>query len=94
MGNGQVALILDGNGIIDDQGLSFADDSQETYALVSGQRDRADGRQRLVVFSFADGEYFAIPLEMVSLIEKVKLSAIRRVGAQRVHSGRASGRCR
>ena len=81
MGNGQVALILDGNGIIDDQALSFADDSQETYSLVSEPRDLADGRQRLVVFSYADGEYFAIPLEMVSLIEKVKLSAIRRVGA-------------
>ena len=51
MGNGRVALILDANGIIEEQELSFADDSRETYSLVSEPGDRTDGRQRLVVFS-------------------------------------------
>jgi two-component system chemotaxis sensor kinase CheA len=80
MGDGRIALILDSGGIVDRQKLVFSDDSVvDRFRSLS---EAGEGHQRLVVFSYADGEHFAIPLEMVSLIEKVPLSAIRRVGAQ------------
>lgn len=81
MGDGQIALILDSGGIVERQQLVFSDDST-TRSLLQAQRELVEGDQRLVVFSYADTEFFAIPLEMVSLIEKVSLADIRRVGAQ------------
>jgi two-component system chemotaxis sensor kinase CheA len=80
MGNGQVALILDGNGIVERQGLVFAESHSVTPLIATDALDVTANPQRLVVFSYAEGEYFAVPLEMVSLIEKVPLSAIRRIG--------------
>lgn len=81
MGDGQIALILDSGGIAEHERLNFSDDSLAT-SLLQVQRDHVEGDQRLVVFSYADDEHFAIPLEMISLIEKVPLSDVRRVGAQ------------
>ncbi len=78
MGDGRVALILDGNGIINHQGLAFADDA--VGRAIGQQAERLDGPQRLVMFSFADDETFAIPLEMVSYIEKISTAAIMKVG--------------
>lgn len=81
MGDGQIALILDSAGIVDRQNLVFSDDSLKT-SLLQAQREHQEGDQRLVVFSYSDTEYFAIPLEMISLIEKLSLDDVRRVGAQ------------
>ena len=81
MGDGQIALILDSAGIVDRQKLVFSDDSLKASLLQAG-REHAEGDQRLVVFSYSDTEYFAIPLEMISLIEKLSLNDVRRVGAQ------------
>jgi two-component system chemotaxis sensor kinase CheA len=80
MGDGQVALILDSHGIIDKQRLDFVESQSIAPLIAAGAGELTDGQQRLVVFSYADCEHFAIPLEMVSLIEKVPLSAIRRIG--------------
>lgn len=80
MGDGRIALILDSGGIVERQQLVF---SEQSFAnLLHGDHEHQEGAQRLVVFSYADSEYFAIPLEMVSLIEKISLSSIHRVGAQ------------
>jgi len=79
MGDGRVALILDGNGIITHQKLAFADDDGPAIGQVA---ERVDGPQRLVVFNFAADERFAIPLEMVSYIEKISTAAIKKVGSR------------
>jgi two-component system chemotaxis sensor kinase CheA len=81
MGDGRLALILDTAGIVQRQQLNFSDDSL-VGALLQGEAEQTEGDQRLVVFSYADSEHFAIPLEMVSLIERVAPSDIRRVGLQ------------
>lgn len=81
MGDGQIALILDSGGIVESQQLQFSDDSVAS-SLLHTERESAEGDQRLVVFSYADTEHFAIPLEMISLIEKLSLKDVRRVGAQ------------
>ncbi|WP_020475158.1 hybrid sensor histidine kinase/response regulator [Zavarzinella formosa] len=80
MGDGRVALILDGNGIISHRKLVFADEFHNRHN--GHAAERSDGPQRLVVFSFADDEFFAIPLEMVSYIEKISTAAIKKVGAR------------
>ncbi len=80
MGDGKIALILDSSGIIDQQGLKFEDAHSVTPLMTARSNEGNENLYRLVVFSYADDEYFAIPLEMVSLIEKVPISAIRRVG--------------
>ena len=80
MGDGRVALILDANGIIQRQGLVFAGEDSDAHPSLAAGRN--EGPQRLVVFNFAEDEHFAIPLEMVSYVEKIPTSAIKRVGAR------------
>lgn len=78
MGDGQVALILDGNGIINHQRLVFSDEFLGRHLVDANER--TDGLNRLVVFSFNDDEFFAIPLEMVSYIEKISMASLKKVG--------------
>jgi two-component system, chemotaxis family, sensor kinase CheA len=81
LGDGQVALILNRVGIIQQQKLIFSDDVTAGHLEVNPS-EQVDGPQRIVVFSFAEGEYFAIPLELVSIIEKIPIDSIKKVGAK------------
>ncbi|MCC6508743.1 MAG: chemotaxis protein CheW [Pirellulaceae bacterium] len=84
LGNGRVSLILDINGIVNKLSLKFHDKASQAKGIrpidprqISSKKRT---RQKMVVFSFAEGEYFAIPLELVAIIERISLSSIRTVG--------------
>jgi len=79
MGNGRVCLILDAAGIVATGEFNFTRESMihDPNHFVSQDSETS---QRYIVFNFAENEYFAIPLEMVSYIEKISLSSIRPVG--------------
>ncbi len=83
LGNGQVSLILDINGIVNKLGLNFTDKKRSSNA--SERRDlptKKQTRQKMVIFSYADHEYFAIPLELVAIIERIDSDSIKTIGAK------------
>ena len=78
LGDGRVVLLLDLPGVVARMGLHFTEHDQEhtknTKALRTGQQ--------MVMFNGAKGEHFAIPLMMISLIEKISSADIRRIGSR------------
>lgn len=88
LGTGRVSLILDINGLVSKLSLKFLEQKQ-----VTNKRAVSDGpdtamlkknrqKQKMVVFSFSDNEYFAIPLELVAIIERISLDSIKTVGTK------------
>ncbi len=81
LGDGRVVMIIDTNGIVERMQMSFITkthkDDDNLPALSVGKR--AD-RQSMIIFNYADSEYFAVPLELVSLIEKIHRNDIKTVG--------------
>lgn len=78
LGDGRVVLLLDIPGVVARMGLRFADVDAD-----QGKRPRAlRTGQQMVMFEGAAGERFAIPLMMISLIEKIAASDIRRIGTR------------
>ncbi len=85
LGNGSVSLILDINGIVNKLNLKFIDRKSKALPVAADARRNAqvaNPKQKMVIFSFADNEYFAIPLELVAIIERVDTSLIKTVGAK------------
>jgi two-component system chemotaxis sensor kinase CheA len=89
LGTGRVSLILDINGLVNKLALKFFDQKK----LKSNRPANLDNagplktsknlpKQKMVVFSFADHELFAIPLELVAIIERISLDSIRTVGSK------------
>lgn len=88
LGTGRVSLILDINGLVNKLALKFLDQKKlkdnrpvnlETADPLKTSKNLP--KQKMVVFSFADQEYFAIPLELVAIIERISLDSIRKVGS-------------
>ncbi len=89
LGNGLVSLILDINGLVHKLSLKFVDSSgQESSsngaAIADGTKKVGQkiASQKMVVFSYADNEYFAIPLELVAIIDRISIDSLRTVGSR------------
>ncbi len=87
MGDGRVALILDVANLAQMAGLTSVEGSsraaevaEESLRAIREQKDR----QSLLVFRSAENEQFAVPLNMVERIEKIKTTDIESVGGKRV----------
>ncbi len=81
LGDGRVAMILDVNGVVKTLDLKFIESElpsqkKRDYSGV----DDDEQAQRMLIFNYAPDEYFAIPLELVSIIERFNTSDIQRVG--------------
>lgn len=79
LGNGMVSLILDIGGMVEAAELDFADRSRSFTAHI-GRSSLREVEQRVVVFSYAEGEYFAIPVNLLSEVDRCSVDEIRRVG--------------
>jgi two-component system chemotaxis sensor kinase CheA len=79
-GDGQVVLILDQTGIIELMQLRFTG-GKRTTRRARGSFDHSFMKQRMIVFEYGPGERFALPLELVSIIEKIQLRDVRRFGS-------------
>jgi|GEM_PF-689384 len=89
LGTGRVSLIIDINGLVNKLSLKFTDKarSQVTAAKPAAQLTTSTGgkthaKQKMVVFSYSDKEFFAVPLELVAIIERISLDSIRTVGTR------------
>ena len=81
LGNGQVSLILDINGVVNKLALKFTDKRRAlTPADDKAIPTKKRARQKMVIFSYAENEYFAIPLELVAIIERVAIDSIKTIG--------------
>jgi len=79
LGDGTVSLILDIGGMVEAARLDFADRTRSFTAHMRRSTIR-EVEQRVVVFSVADGEYFAMPVNLLSEIDRCTTDEIRRVG--------------
>ena len=83
LGDGRCMFILDIGGIASRSNLSF---SGTHSAADPNSRTRKQAQsERLLIFNFADDEYFAIPLEIASLVQTIDPRQIRRVGSSRYY---------
>ncbi len=87
MGDGRIALILDVANLARMARLTSVDGSDRATELALAAEEavkmRKD-RQALLVFRSADDEQFAVPLNQVERIEKIKRSEVETVGGKRV----------
>ncbi|WP_373531353.1 chemotaxis protein CheA [Vampirovibrio sp.] len=88
MGDGRVAMILDVGGLIGMVGLSFGEVAAEeekrnlSSKLANSQTLQGEKKSSLL-FHCAPGEIFAISLESILRLEKIKLSSVEKLGNQR-----------
>ncbi|BDD87309.1 hybrid sensor histidine kinase/response regulator [Desulfofustis limnaeus] len=87
MGDGRIALILDVSNLARMAKLTSVDGSDRAteLALAAEEAGKArKDRQALLVFRSADDEQFAVPLNQVERIEKIKSKEVEVVGGKRV----------
>ena len=85
LGDGRVALILDVSGVANQVDLSNASESsQATDKGADDHDDDAGDTQSLLLFSNHEDEQFALPMSIVSRIERVRSDQIDSVGNQLV----------
>ena len=86
MGDGRIALILDVSNIARMANLTSLDGSQRAAEVAQAVEDEIRARkdrQSLLIFRNAENEQFAIPLNQVERIEKIKSHDIEEVGSRR-----------
>jgi two-component system chemotaxis sensor kinase CheA len=76
MGDGTVALILDVMGLALASGLIDALRDQGVTSMLSDESKRGDQTETLLVIDLGDMRRFALPISMISRLEKVPTSAI------------------
>jgi two-component system chemotaxis sensor kinase CheA len=83
MGDGRVALILDVAGLARQACLTSLDGTDRA-AEVAREQTGARTAEDIVVFRYAEDEQFALPLDAVVRMERVKAAAVEEVGGARV----------
>jgi two-component system chemotaxis sensor kinase CheA len=87
MGDGRIALILDVSNLSQMAGLTSLDGTERASELADAAKDaiiKAKDKQALLTFSSSPEEQFAVPLNQVERVEKIKRSDIEDVGGRRV----------
>ncbi len=87
MGDGRIALILDVSNLSRMAGLTSLDGTDRAGELADATKDaiiKAKDKQALLTFSSSPDEQFAVPLNQVERVEKIKRSDIEEVGGRRV----------
>ena len=81
LGDGQVAVILDAAGLAARAGLTRAGNATRTHQVV--QEEVAGEAQSLLLFENAPGERCAVPIELVTRVERVKFNQVESIGGRR-----------
>ncbi len=87
MGDGRIALILDVSNLARMARLTSIDGSDRAAEVAKAAEDamRAQkDRQSLLIFKSSETEHFAVPLNQVERIEKIKRSDVEDLGGKRV----------
>ncbi len=87
MGDGQISLILDISNLAKMAGLTSFDDTEHGLAVATAEKENIRNRknqQALFTFRSSLEENFAVPLNQVERIEKVKSNDVEVMGCKRV----------
>jgi two-component system chemotaxis sensor kinase CheA len=87
MGDGRVALILDVSNLARMANLTSLDSSDRAAEVAEAQEEAvrmAKDKQALLIFRSSEHEQFAVPLNQVERIEKIKRNDIEDLGGKRV----------
>jgi two-component system chemotaxis sensor kinase CheA len=87
MGDGRIALILDVANLARMSNLTSLDGTDRASELAHSMREAIKAkkdRQALLIFRSSESEQFAVPLNQVERIEKIKASDIEMLGGKRV----------
>jgi two-component system chemotaxis sensor kinase CheA len=87
MGDGRIALILDVSNLARMAKLTSIDGSDRAAEVAKAAEDAINSKkdkQSLLVFKSSESEHFAVPLNQVERIEKIKRSDIEDLGGKRV----------
>jgi two-component system, chemotaxis family, sensor kinase CheA len=82
LGDGQVAVILDVAGLAAQAGLSRSA-NPTTTAEASADDDAAGEMRSLLLFQNAPGEDCAVPIELVTRVERVRAAQVENLGGRR-----------
>jgi two-component system chemotaxis sensor kinase CheA len=82
LGNGEVSFILDINGMVERSGLNFGKKQTSAYVNFARSRKEIQEKQKFVVFTCAPGEYFAVPINLLSEVDRFYHHEIRTVGSR------------
>ncbi|MEM9368343.1 MAG: chemotaxis protein CheW [Planctomycetota bacterium] len=80
LGDGHVAMILDASGVAIDAEAHDSAASMDDAALDGAASDL----QRLVLISVSPNDHFAIPMDIVSRIERINRERVEMIGSQRL----------
>jgi two-component system chemotaxis sensor kinase CheA len=80
LGDGQVAVILDVAGLAQRAGLSRATAATATHAALE---DTTGEVHSLLLFRNAPGEHCAVPIELVTRVERVRVEQVENLGGRR-----------
>ncbi len=80
LGNGKVALILDINGLVEKASLNFTRQQENLYQTIMSRKMVQEEKQHVVVFNYAPEEYFAVPVNLLSEVDKFKMKDVKKVG--------------
>ncbi|MFH1154791.1 MAG: chemotaxis protein CheW [Pseudomonadota bacterium] len=84
MGDGKVALILDIANLAHLAGLSIVSDALQAVKISEGMRKTDSNREALLTFKQSEKDCFAVPLNLVERIERIKTSSIEQIGNRKV----------
>lgn len=82
LGDGSVALILDISGLATQFDLAQSDTASHAEGLEEYLQKKDTDQQTLLVFSNHPDEVFAVPMPLVSRLERVRNSQIQRIASQ------------
>jgi two-component system chemotaxis sensor kinase CheA len=82
LGDGNVALILDITGLATQLDLARADAACRSEVIEGYLQKQAADEQVLLVFANQPDEVFAVPMGLITRLERVRCSAIQRVASQ------------
>jgi two-component system chemotaxis sensor kinase CheA len=81
LGNGQVAVIVDVAGVAQRAGLTRA--AAPAAVAQAGAEDTGGEIHSLLLFQNAPGEHCAVPIELVTRVERVRAAQVERLGGRR-----------
>lgn len=84
LGDGRVAMILDAAGIASQTKVASEAESQQAMAEREDFEEESADRQRLVLLSVSKNDHFAVSMDIVSRIERVRVDALDSVGNRKV----------
>ena len=91
MGDGRIALILDVAGLSRMADLTSVEGSDRAAEVLKESVKSKEDAQSLLLFRNNEEEQFAVPLGLVSRIEKIERQQIENVGGKRVIQHRGTG---